>query len=668
MITSKIEFIESRPVEGEQIPSAAIPASIVHSAGKTDLIGCTVSLRHWLSCDEIPARIRAIEWEFSPPLDSVSEEWLWEPIAYSLAMSYMAEILESLYESPNNYNPVDPTRHELQFRETPTTRRCVESINNFRTFTDLIEPLWKWQMTAKTPSPGPEVLLDATERILEGEDNLVNNLALSVTVAIAQELFVQHWLAEMGEDSPWFLAGKTWVDYLSQKASEEITIGFNLDGSFQKRPSASSMAEGNAQLYKATSLPASTIRAIGVRVGTGTRKKKDFVSRMGYWHPWRSKKEVVWMTRNLLNEPPTTFLSEGNHARSVWWFPILHNAARSIIERSLDLSKPYFKYREITLPWFRQALAATVAVSASLNVFNFRSTVDRLSKLKPAAGEHPNYLTTEASTCLEGRKEKDGKYHLHHDFEIIKERRTNIVRDLQTALKSHSEYKKIVMLEAALLSWWHDLFFPVFYDISSWWSNSERFNPSVETAERVDLPPSENIASGWLKAPIALFARNKKRPSIGVPGVQEVKKTYPDNWSDDHNRQIYVAARGLDAEEGINIKHTGPALKTNPVVRLTVAGWYGYPRAGETVLALLDHHNPNDEMRMWCWSSVVAAIVAAQFVHGSVPRQDQATAIREALERRISEARKFPEEDEAVNLSDWIERYLACEAPFPQRR
>jgi len=672
MITSTLKLALASAEKADSDEPLRIPVCIEHSRGRAELVSNPEEVASLLLSLEASKGSKARGPSFEAPSTTLSEDWLWKPVTRALAWSAVAEILQR--GSEGDKAPMQLGEASTEFRERPTTRKCIEATEKFCLLLECIRPLWQWhrppgnQSAPERSVPPTELLPSAVEAAIGVDDPLVRGIALAIILAAGQEVFLRHRVSGDGKDGDWYQVGKAWVDYLSRHHARETDIQFRLQG------------RDSVEYFRSTWLPASTIRTVGVRLGMGGNRKKDFVARLGYWHPWRSKKGVIWLAPSLRCDAVPTFTTNSVPAIIRWWLPPLRRSAGLLLAEAAAAwqQRPFPEYPTLCLPWHRQALTATVAVSAALRIFDFRTAINKAAKLREARGEFPNYLSVTASACLEGRK--TGEPPLPTDrfpfFIPVDEERTNIARDLRDALKGMPEYESIVAMETALLDWWHPLFFPMYYDATQWHGTAEAWLAAVgadrESPSYRDVPPTTRISGAWLKSVMAFYARCRKwPPHMSVPGKAELLKVFPDFRYAEYNRQVEVTDRGKDDDFQV----AGDGMKgmdKNPLVRLTLAGWF--LKGEERILDYLGLRRPGEHPSgQWGWPSIGAAIAAAAFIHGPDERLKARGKLGvkenlcEALSCRMREAAGQAEEDEGVNIADWLERFLDYDKPFPVR-
>lgn len=605
--------------------------------------------------------------------------WLWTGAAESRSWSTLADsVWAPRGPLPLATLPEDWESRTLEVPDLPANRRAALATDKWRQFCDAMKPGWEWSLKSLA-SPGesssprvqatqilppPDLPIVLARSAIDLPHPIQRSLGLAIALALGHEAIVLHAGWHTSKDDPlpedrkkaWGLVARNWIDFLDKAGGERVSVRVRVVG------------ESLRDRISSVWLPVGTLRGVTIRVGMGGKRREDFVTRFGLRAPWAPG----WPVAHWLDESPKVGVVHADPWPSpldhlLWWRWALDGAVTLLLADALeDPATPRSTFINLEIPWFEQALASTVAVSSSVGGTHGLAALHKAASHPPSQGSCPNAIHPEASQLIGEayRPVRPGNV-LPMPEESWLEPTRNLAADVDWGLKSLRRYVRLVRFEAEQIVWWHKILFPATCDLAfihgdEWPSDADA---NVDAQVSRDAPPTSFIKKGWLRHVIALFARNGTWPgNMPVPGMAALEAVSADFQTEQDQLDIRVGMAGTPDEvewfAGQATAGGWTALRW-----LSLAGWFLKPTARTRILQWLEMYPPR-ATRPPNWELVVAssAIAATRFVHSA-----KDTEMRGALERAAAAARGLRDDDRAVGLAMWLDRFLACTTSYPAR-
>lgn len=645
----------------------------------------------------------------------------WEPVADALAYSALArKLLAGLDKSEGE--PKQEFKMAVQeVKETFDVRQCQSVATKFAEIVAALEPAWQWVrpdlaaplLDADTRKPTtclpPESLLAGiAESALKLEDGLSKLLVLGVAHAIGQESVLLHagwgeipeepWTVSDARRRRWFAVQSNWLKYLSGKLGETVDVRVVLD-----------RVNGEGLKRLASSwLPVASLRAVCLQLKRNVegRAREDFVARVGMALPWDER--TVWASQPH-SATDLAFCDAWpcplDHLH--WWQECLRCIALKLFEDALlrGTANP-FDVLDLQVPFFRQSLAATLALAKPLGQHHGKNLLTKAAEFGEEVAASPNPFIPQVARLItqprvvqpsdffdvandpakvaEGVATPAGKDISYPDISLLllnskKELRVefagspilmadagrNLARDVKWALGQMERFRRFQRHEAEMFLWWRGILADAPTDLDFAFGTGWVWNPktSLRAMTAADYPPAARCKDGWISWVVAMWARNEHLPpNLPLPELSELDGTRTGAEQDDETLDVIASRAGTPPEADPYHGQRRPS-GTRAVRLLALHGWFAKREAQDRILQWLAGHQPESGNSFaFFFTSVCCSIAAARWIH---EHKDKKTlGVFQRLQRT---AEALPNDPHAANAAAWLEAYLSCEHPFPTR-
>jgi hypothetical protein len=625
----------------------------------------------------------------------------WRPIVESCVYGEMVRRLGIHSRDADDADRIGDSAVEVH--EFAEVKRGLAAIARLIGVVDVVEPAMIWAMhehradeagRALSPLPPLGLLPSIADAALRLDDKLARLLALSIVHAIGQEAVL---LAEgYGESRDavdaqhqdrrqrWFEVLREWLEYLDARCSSTVPLKIVLP----------LINDDSRERWRGAWLPVSTIRAISFQIKTNlaSKKRDDFISRIGMESPWDGG--PVW---GIKSKPAHDVVFCDPWPRPLdhvhWWQTCLNEIGMKLVEAALvpDVLRESVE-KEFEVPWFRQSMAATIALAHSAGQFVGRSKLTKAASFGPEVGAAPNTLAPEEARLI-GRPfvvDPGEMWKVGENPSLLEDERVstpvgdgiiyvdpgqrlhevtrNLAEDVKHAVARMEEFRRMRVEEVQLLTWWKELKRAVHADFveavyGHGWPWDFAVTPTLMLNE--DYPPTARCKGGWLPWVIAMKARNQHLPpGYPVPSETELANIGVDQEFDEEALDVMITRAGTIPEQDPYRAARRPSAARS-VRQLVLQGWHGKAKAQTRALQWLAVANPEPGKFFWyAYVTICASIALARWVHpkGSVPKVRQ--KLVDVLRFRQNEAGKY-NDAHARALEVWLDAFLASMQPCP---
>lgn len=633
----------------------------------------------------------------------------WQPVAEGLAFKALAPLV--FMNRPGTSVGPD-TGYSIP--KTKVVSDCLAAISEFERVAGILQPAWAWvqpDLGASSSAVGgrrtttlpPVDLLPSLTRAAEQlEDSVSRLMVLGVAHAIGQEASFLHagWGYSKEDRSEvrqkhWYSVQQCWLKYLEERLECTVEVRAVLTG------------QGDWERFASSWLPVASLRAVSVQLKRNLegRAREDFVTRIGMALPWAD--QTRWATFSRA-EQGTVFCDAWPHPLDhlLWWQSCLEAIALKLFQVALQkgMASP-LRVIDLQLPFYRQSLAATLAVARPLGQNQGKGSLTAACALPLEAGAAPNYLiphlarliprprnappadfsqlADDPSNVAEGVATPAGPGFTYPNFALVlpnakpdleatvggikvslSDAGRNLGRDVKWAVGTMREFQRFQRREAEMFLWWRDLLVEAptsleFAFGSGWvWNHWH----TMETLTSEDYPPSARCKLGWLAWVIAMWARNDKLPAnLPVPSTEELDAVGVEDELSNEAKDV-MAQRGGTPDEMDPYHGQRRLSRGRPLRILALQGWFGKVTAQERILQWLANHQPQQGKSLgFFFSAVCCSIAAARRVHEL--RDPKLIGVLSHLQK-VAETL---EDHDAANGAAWLHSYLSYAKPFPKK-
>ncbi|GIK51423.1 MAG: hypothetical protein BroJett014_03960 [Planctomycetota bacterium] len=645
----------------------------------------------------------------------------WEPVADALAYSALARTLLSGREKARDEGKQEFKTEQQEVKETFDVRQCLSAIAKFAQITSALEPAWLWVLPdlaaqraegdARKPTtclPPEDLLAGVAESGLKLEDHLSKLLVLGVAHAIGQESVLLHagwgeipeepWTVSNARRKHWFVIQSNWLDYLSGKLGETVDVRVVL---------ARLNGEGLKRLASSW-LPVASLRAVCLQLKRNIegRAREDFVTRIGMALPWDER--TVWASQSQpATDVPFCDAWPCPLDNLHWWQECLRCIALKLFEDALLRGKSNpLDVLNLEVPFFRQSLAATLALAKPLRQHYGKNLLTKAAEFGEEIAASPNPfiphlarlitqprviqpsdffdVANDPAKVAEGVATPAGPGISYPDISLLlpnskKELRVefadspivmadagrNLSRDVKWALGQMERFRRFQRHEAEMFLWWRGILADAPTDLDFAFGTGWVWKPktSLRAMTAADYPPSARCKDGWISWVIAMWARNEHLPpNLALPTLDELNATRTGAEQDDETLDVIASRAGTPPEADPYHKQRRPS-GTRAVRLLALHGWLAKRDAQDRILQWLAEHQPQSgSSSAFFFTSVCCSIAAARWIH---EHKDRKTL---GVFRRLQEnAEALPNDPDAANAAAWLDAYLTHQHPFPTR-
>jgi len=645
----------------------------------------------------------------------------WEPVADALAYSALVRTLVAGSDKADGEAKPEFKTEVLKVMGTLHVQHCLNAIAKFNEIVSALQPAWLWVLPdlfvpraegdATKPTvclPPEDLLAVVAESGLKLEDPLSKLLVLGVAHAIGQESVLLHagwgeipkepWTVSEARRKHWFVVQSNWLKYLSGKLGETVGVRVVLD-----RVSG----EGLRRLASSW-LPVASLRAVCLQLKRNVegRAREDFVARIGMALPWDER--TVWANKSQ----PATEVSfcdawpcPLDHLQ--WWQECLRCIALKLFENALLRGKSApLDVLDLQVPFFRQSLAATLALAKPLGQHHGKNLLTKAAEFGEEVAASPNPfiphvarlitqpriiqpsdffdVANDPAKVAEGVATPAGKDISYPDISLLlqnskKEMREefadspivmadagrNLAGDVKWALGQMERFRRFQRHEAEMFLWWRGMVADAPTNLNFAFGTGWAWAPktSLRAMQAADYPPSARCRDGWISWVIAMWARNDRLPpNLPLPSLDDLNATRTGSEQDDEALDVLASRAGTPPEADPYHRQRRPS-GTRALRLLALHGWFAKEHAQKTILQWLAAHQPQAGNSFgFFFVSVCCTVACARWVH-----EYKDAKMLGVLRRLQADAESLSDDADAANAAAWLETFLSYEPAFPTK-
>ncbi|MCA8935552.1 MAG: hypothetical protein KDB68_05050 [Planctomycetes bacterium] len=628
----------------------------------------------------------------------------WLPLTTSLVYGQLVRRLGLAGGREQDENPASETLVELpEYAEVSNGLQALETLTEI---IDVLDPLMTWALQAAqerdvdgdeamtSPLPPLGLLPAVADVATKLGDRFARVLALSVVHVVGQEAVLLSEGCGESQDAAehdveqrrkrWFEVLKEWLQFLGDKNDELVPARIVLPR----------IIDNGRARYRGAWLPATTVRVISCQLKTNlaSKKREDLISRIGMELPWMDG--VLW---GLKSKPANTVVMCDPYPRPLdhvhWWQTCLDGIGLKLIEAALKPEQFHqWDVLDVVVPWYRQSLAATIALAHSAEQFVGRKMLTLASKAGPETGAAPNALIADEARLISKPYVADpGEiWKVANDPTLLQDERVstpvaegikyedpsnrlgvasrNLAEDVKLGLSKMEEFRRIRETETQLVMWWRAFRPAVHADfLDQVFGHGWAWKDEVTEQQMLqqDYPPTVRFKGGWLPWVIAMRARNKRLPpNFAVPSAVDLENIGVDQQFDEEALDVMITRAGTIPDQDPYRDARKPSAQ-RAVRQLVLQGWYGKKAAQERALQWLAEARPETGKMWWyAYVTICTSIALARWIHPEGDKPKVRTKLVDVFRYRLDEAAGY-DDTHAKSAQVWINSFLQPRQPFP---